>query len=49
MCVCAPRAFLIILVHNRIFESCFNGEIIKFSNNCDTFAIKENGGMKFQL
>ena len=25
------------------------GEIIKFSNNCGTFAIKESGGVKFQL
>ena len=25
------------------------GEIIKFSKNCDTFAIKESGGVKFQL
>ena len=23
--------------------------MIKFSKNCDTFAIKESGGMKFQL
>ena len=27
----------------------FKGEIIKFSNNCDTFAIKESGGVKFKL
>ena len=25
------------------------GEIIKFSKNCGTFAIKESGGVKFQL
>ena len=24
----------------------FKGEIMKFSNNCDTFAIKESGGVK---
>ena len=35
--------------HNRIFESCFKGEIIKFSKNCGTFAIKKSGWMKFQL
>ena len=27
----------------------FKGEIIKFSKNCGTFAIKESGGVKFQL
>ena len=32
-----------------IFESCFKGEIIKFSKNCGTFVIKESGGVKFQL
>ena len=25
------------------------GKIIKFSKNCGTFAIKESGGVKFQL
>ena len=25
------------------------GEIIKFAKNCDTFAIKESGGVKFQV
>ena len=25
------------------------GEIIKFSNNCGTFSIKESGWVKFQL
>ena len=24
----------------------FKGEIIKFSNNCGTFSIKESGGVK---
>ena len=27
----------------------FKGEIIKFSNNCDTFAIKESGWVKGQI
>ena len=27
----------------------FKGEIIKFSNNCGTFAIKESGGVKIQI
>ena len=27
----------------------FKGEIIKFSNNCDTFASKESGGVKVQI
>ena len=27
----------------------FKGEIIKFSNNCGTFAIKESGGVKVQI
>ena len=27
----------------------FKGEIIKFSNNCGTFAIKESGGVKYKL
>ena len=27
----------------------FKGEIIKFSNNCVTFAIKESGGVKVQI
>ena len=26
----------------------FKGEIIKFSKNCGTFAIKESGGVKVQ-
>ena len=24
----------------------FKGEIVKFSKNCDTFTVKESGGMK---
>ena len=27
----------------------FKGEIVKFSKNCDTFAIKEIGGVKVQI
>ena len=27
----------------------FKGEIIKFSKNCVTFAIKESGGVKVQI
>ena len=27
----------------------FNGEIINFSKNCGTFAIKESGGGKYKL
>ena len=27
----------------------FKGEIIKFSKNCDTFVIKESGGVKVQI
>ena len=27
----------------------FKGEIIKFSKNCGTFAIKESGGVKVQF
>ena len=27
----------------------FKGEMIKFSNNCGTFAIKESGGVKVQI
>ena len=27
----------------------FKGEIIKFSKNCDAFAIKESGGVKVQI
>ena len=27
----------------------FNGEIIKFSKNCATFAIKESGGVVVQI
>ena len=27
----------------------FKGEIIKFSNNCGTFEIKESGGVKVQI
>ena len=27
----------------------FKGEIIKFSKNCSTSAIKENGGVKVQI
>ena len=27
----------------------FKGEIVKFSKNCDTFAIKETGGVKVQI
>ena len=43
------KGFLNYLCHNRLFESCFKGEIINFSNNCGTFSIKESGGVKFQL
>ena len=32
-----------------MFESRFKDEIIKFSKNCGTFAIKESGWVKFQL
>ena len=27
----------------------FKGEMIKFSQNCNTFAIKESGGVKVQI
>ena len=27
----------------------FKGEIVKFSNNCGTFAIKESGGVEVQI
>ena len=27
----------------------FKGEIVKFSKNCGTFAIKESGGVKVQI
>ena len=43
------KGFLNYFSANRIFESCFKGEIIKFLKNCGTFAIKESGGVKFQL
>ena len=31
----------------EFLKSCFKGEIIKFSKNCGTFAIKKSGGVKF--
>ena len=33
----------------EFFKVVFKGEIIKFSNNYDTFAIKESGGVKVQI
>ena len=30
----------------EFLEIVFKGEIIKFSKNCGTFAIKESGGVK---
>ena len=30
-------------------EVVFKGEIVKFSKNCDIFAIKESGGVKVQV
>ena len=32
-----------------MFESFFKGEIVKFSKNVDTFAIKESAGVKVQI
>ena len=31
------------------FESYFKDEIVKFSKNCGTFAIKKSGGVKVQI
>ena len=33
----------------EIFKVVFKGEIVKFSKNCDTFAIKESGRVKVQI
>ena len=33
----------------QFFKVAFKGEIIKFSKNCGTFAIKESGGVKVQI
>ena len=33
----------------KFWKVVFKGEIIKFSKNCDTFAIKESGGVKVQF
>ena len=33
----------------EFLEVFFKGEIIKLSKNCDTFAIKESGGVKVQI
>ena len=33
----------------EFFKVVFKGEIIKFSKNCGTFAIKESGGVKVQI
>ena len=33
----------------EFFKVVFKGEIIKFSKNCATFAIKESGGVKVQI
>ena len=33
----------------EFFKVVFNGEIVKFSKNCGTFAIKESGGVKVQI
>ena len=31
------------------FKVVFKDEIVKFSKNCGTFAIKESGGVKLQI
>ena len=33
----------------EFLKAVFKGEIIKFSKNYDTFAIKESGGVKVQI
>ena len=33
----------------KFLKVVFKGEMIKFSNNCGTFAIKESGGVKVQI
>ena len=33
----------------EFFKFFFKGEMIKFSKNCGTFAIKESGGVKVQI
>ena len=33
----------------EFLEVVFKGEIVKFSKNCGTFAIKESGGVKVQI
>ena len=33
----------------EFLEVIFKGEIVKFSKNCGTFAIKKSGGVKVQI
>ena len=33
----------------EFLKSVLKSEIIKFSKNCDTFSIKESGGVKVQI
>ena len=33
----------------EFFKFVFKGEIINFSKNCNTFAIKESGGVKIKI
>ena len=45
-----PKGFLNYLSAIRVFlKVVFKDEIIKFSKYCDTFTIKESGGVKVQI
>ena len=47
MCIKGFFNFLSVIV--VFFKVVFKDEIIKFSKHCDTFAIKESGGVKVQI
>ena len=47
MCTKGFLNFLSVIV--VFFKVVFKDEIIKFSKHCDTFAIKESGGVKVQI
>ena len=47
MCTKGFLNYLSVIV--VFFKVVFKDEIVKFSKNCDTFAIKESGGVKVQI
>ena len=47
MCTKGFLNYLSVIV--VFLKSVFKDEIVKFSKHCDTFAIKESGGVKIQI